>query len=84
MEVFIYFKSVTSSYPWKSLVDFDKYSRFPLNVKEYILALGPIFFTGVLGIIVALIKKDQKLFVTAVDEDGLESEGSDLVIFEKN
>src|SRR3989338_8026656 len=30
----IYFKSVTSSYPWKSLVDFDKYSRFPLNVKE--------------------------------------------------
>ncbi|OGK25491.1 hypothetical protein A3A46_02845 [Candidatus Roizmanbacteria bacterium RIFCSPLOWO2_01_FULL_37_13] len=58
----IYFKSATSNYPWKSLTDFDKYSRFPLNVKEYILALGPIFFTGVLGIIVALIKKDQKLF----------------------
>ena len=57
----IYFQYVTSDYPWKSLVDFDKYSRFPLNVKEYILALGPVFFTGVLGLIVALIKKEKKL-----------------------
>ena len=61
----IYFKSVTSSYPWKSLVDFDKYSRFPLNVKEYILALGPIFITGILGLILMLVKKEKKFFSLA-------------------
>ncbi|MBI4009049.1 hypothetical protein HY357_02350, partial [Candidatus Roizmanbacteria bacterium] len=57
----LYIRSITSTYPWKSLVDFDRYNRFPLDVKEYILALGPIFFTGVLGIILALIRKEKKL-----------------------
>ncbi|MBI4226530.1 hypothetical protein HY612_05460 [Candidatus Roizmanbacteria bacterium] len=56
----LYFQVVTSSYPWKSLVDFDKYNRYPVNVKDYILALGPIFFTGSFGLILALIKKEQK------------------------
>ena len=57
----IYFQYVTSAYPWKSLTDFDKLFRYPVNVKEYILALGPVFFTGILGLITALIKKEQKL-----------------------
>src|SRR3989344_7966902 len=57
----IYFQYVTSDYPWKSLVDFDKFNRYPVNVKEYILALGPVFFTGILGALVVLLKKQQKL-----------------------
>src|SRR3989344_3511364 len=57
----LYFQYVTSDYPWKSLVDFDKFNRYPVNVKEYILALGPVFYTGVFGLILVLIKKEQKL-----------------------
>ncbi|OGK24588.1 hypothetical protein A2954_01445 [Candidatus Roizmanbacteria bacterium RIFCSPLOWO2_01_FULL_37_12] len=56
----IYFQYVTSDYPWKSLVDFDKFNRYPVNVKEYILALGPVLITGVLGALVVIIKKEQK------------------------
>ncbi len=56
----LYFRNITTAYPWKSLVDFDKNNRYPVNVKDYVLALGPIFFTGSLGLIVALIKKEQK------------------------
>lgn len=56
----IYFQYITSDYPWKSLVDFDKFNRYPVNIKEYILALGPIFVTGIFGLILALIKKEQK------------------------
>ena len=62
----LYFKYATSDYPWKSLIDFDKLYRYPVNVKDYVLALGPVFFTGVLGLILVLIKKEQKClsFVT--------------------
>lgn len=58
---FFYLKSVTANYPWKSLVEFDQTNRLAVDLKEYILALGPIFFTGMLGLIVVLIKKNQEL-----------------------
>lgn len=57
----LYIRFVTSQYPWKSLIEFDKTNPLPFNLKEYILALGPIFFTGILGSIVVLTKKNLKL-----------------------
>ncbi|MBI2641660.1 hypothetical protein HYW87_03645 [Candidatus Roizmanbacteria bacterium] len=57
----LYFQYVTSDYPWKSLIDFDKLYRYPVNVKDYILALGPVFFTGILGALLVLWKKDSRL-----------------------
>lgn len=57
----LYVRFVTSDFPWKSLVEFDKTNPLPFNLKEYILALGPVFFTGILGGIIVLIKKDRKL-----------------------
>lgn len=56
-----YIREVTATYPWKSLTDFDTYNRIGVNVKEYIMALGPIFFTGVIGLILVLIKKERRL-----------------------
>ncbi|OGK21387.1 hypothetical protein A3C23_01195 [Candidatus Roizmanbacteria bacterium RIFCSPHIGHO2_02_FULL_37_13b] len=53
----LYIKSITSVYPWKSLIDFDKLHPLPFSLKEYILALGPLFFTGLAGAIVVLWKK---------------------------
>ncbi len=56
----LYLRSVTSTYPWKSLTDFDHFNRIGVDVKEYVLSLGPIFFTGVLGAILVLIKKEKR------------------------
>lgn len=57
----LYIKIVTNSYPWKSLLDFDQNNRLTLNVRDYILALGPIFFTGVAGGFLVIAKKKQEL-----------------------
>ena len=57
----LYIKTVTSTYPWKSLLDFDQKNRLSINIKEYILTLGPIFFTGMAGLILVLFKKKHEL-----------------------
>ena len=58
----LYFRSITSSYPWKSLVDYDKNYRIGVNLKEYLLALGPIVITGAFGLLLVFFKKERRLF----------------------
>ena len=57
----LYIKTVTSSYPWKSLVDFDITHPLPFKFHEYILSLGSVFFTGMAGIILVLKQKNRLL-----------------------
>jgi hypothetical protein len=57
----LYIKTVTSIYPWKSLLDFDQRNRLSVNIKDYVLTLGPVFFTGIAGLILVLVKKKQEL-----------------------
>ena len=57
----LYIKIVTTSYPWKGLMDFHINNMIALNIKDYILALGPIFFTGVAGGLLVIFKKKQEL-----------------------
>lgn len=57
----LYIQTVTSTYPWKSLLDFDHNNRLSVNMKEYILTLGPVFFTGIAGLMLVLVKKKQEL-----------------------
>lgn len=57
----LYIKIITSSYPWKSLMDFHTNNMIALNIKDYVLALGPIFFTGVAGCLLVIFKKKQEL-----------------------
>jgi len=61
----LYIQSVTSSLPWASLVLFDKTNPLPLSIKEYIMALGPLFYTGVLGGIIAIKNKQYELIALA-------------------
>lgn len=56
----LYVKSVTSSYPWKALMDFHD-NPLVFNIKDYILALGPVFFTGIAGGLLVLIKKRREM-----------------------
>lgn len=57
----LYLRLAFSTYPLKSITDFDLNNRLAVDLKEYILALGPIFFTGILGLIIAFIKKEERL-----------------------
>lgn len=56
----LYIKIVTSAYPWKALMDFHD-NPLVFNIKDYILALGPIFFTGIAGGLLVLIKKRREM-----------------------
>ena len=57
----LYIKVITSGYPWRSLVEFDRLHPMPFVLKDYILAVGPLFFTGMLGALLVLIKKNKDL-----------------------
>ncbi|MFA6016879.1 MAG: hypothetical protein WC744_02225 [Patescibacteria group bacterium] len=57
----LYIKTITSVYPWKSLLDFDQNNRLSVSLKDYILTLGPVFFTGIAGLILILVKKKKEL-----------------------
>ncbi len=60
-----YVRSITATYPWKTLIDFDEMSRLPVDLWDYVRALGPVFFTGTLGVILLLIKKREDLLSVA-------------------
>ena len=57
----LYIKYVTTSYPWKTLTDYDINHRLGVDVREYVLSLGPVFFTGMAGVILVIIQKKTKL-----------------------
>jgi len=54
----LYIKTVTSYPAWIGLVGFDKKYPLPFNFIDYILALGPVAFSGFLGLFLVLKKKD--------------------------
>ena len=56
-----YIKYATSLSPWKSLIEFDQKYKFPFVLKDYILALGPVFITGLMGAVMVIFKKEKRL-----------------------
>ncbi len=57
----IYLSLMVTIYPWKRLTEFDVLHPLVFNLKEYLLALGPVLPLGVLGLLVALIIKEKAL-----------------------
>lgn len=60
----IYLKKMFQILPWSALAQFDIQHRMPLQYREYALALGAVLPLGLLGMILAFIKKEKKLFPT--------------------
>ncbi len=58
---FIYIQLMFSVWPWRALALFDIQHRFIMPYREYALALGPILPLGLLGGILAMIKKEKRL-----------------------
>lgn len=48
-------------YPWKRLVEFDVLNPLAFNLWEYILAVGPVLPLGLIGLVVALFRKEKEL-----------------------
>lgn len=59
----LYFSLVVKVYPWKRLVDFAILHPLPFNLREYLLAVGPIVVFGGIGGIWALLKRERRLFI---------------------
>ncbi len=57
----LYFFLMLTIYPWKRLVEFDVLNPLAFNLWEYILAIGPILPLGLIGLVVALFKKETAL-----------------------
>lgn len=58
---FIYLKVMFAFLPWSALTLFDVMHRTPLPYKEYFLGLGPVLPLGVIGLCIAIYKREQKL-----------------------
>lgn len=57
----LYLSLMTSFYPWKRLAEYDIINPLPFRYIEYLQAMGPILPLGLLGLVLALLKKDMKL-----------------------
>src|SRR5258706_6814540 len=56
---------MTSIYPWKRLAEFDTIHPLPFDYIEYAKALGPMLPLGLMGLVIAVWKKE-KVLVSSV------------------
>lgn len=57
----VYIFLMVTLYPWKRLVEFDILNPVAFNLKEYILAVGPVLPLGAVGLLVALWNREKAL-----------------------
>ncbi len=56
----VYYALLFQQYPWKRLVEFDVLHPTKFSYIEYFLAVGPVLPLGLLGLLVVIIKREQK------------------------
>jgi hypothetical protein len=59
----VYLSLMTSFFPWKQLALADIIRPLPFKYPEYLLAMGIVLPLGVLGMIVAFLKKDRNMIM---------------------
>lgn len=59
----VYLLLMTSIYPWKRLAEFDTIHPLPFDYLEYIKALGPMLPLGLIGLWVAIARKEKTMMV---------------------
>jgi hypothetical protein len=59
----LYFSLVVKIYPWKRLIDYALLHPPPFILREYFLAVGPMLVLGAIGGLLALIKRERRLFI---------------------
>ncbi len=56
----LYIFLLTKQLPWSALVDFHRTHPMMIPFTEYILGTGPIFFLGLAGAVISIIKRDRR------------------------
>jgi hypothetical protein len=59
----LYFSLIVKIYPWKRLIDYSLLHPPPFNLREYLLAVGPMLLLGIIGGVWVLVKRERRLFV---------------------
>lgn len=59
----LYFSLAMKVYPWKRLIDYSVLHPQPFNLREYVLAVGPMILLGVIGGIWVLVKRERRFFI---------------------
>lgn len=62
----LYLNLMLSFYPWKRLAEFDIVHPLPFTYPEYIKALGPMLPLGIIGLALALVRKERAMRVSIV------------------
>jgi len=57
----VYLSLMTSFYPWKRLAEFDVIRPLPFDYWEYFKAVGPILPIGLIGLFIAVRKKEKAM-----------------------
>lgn len=57
----LYLQVMVSFYPWKALAEADILHPLPWNLVEYIKALGPMLPLGLVGLLVAVARREQRM-----------------------
>jgi len=64
--VLLYYKSQFSVPPWNHMAAWEGITQYILPLKEYVLAIGPIFFLAPLGLLALLFSKTSLLRLPAL------------------
>ncbi|MBI3379680.1 hypothetical protein HY029_02925 [Candidatus Gottesmanbacteria bacterium] len=56
----LYIFLITKHLPWSALVEFHRTHPMMIPFDQYILGTGPIFFLGIIGAVISIIKRDKK------------------------
>jgi hypothetical protein len=63
---FLYLNLMLSFYPWKRLAEFDIVHPLPFTYVEYIKALGPMLPLGIIGLLIAIARKERAMRASIV------------------
>lgn len=58
----IYFLVLTKQLPWYALVDFHRTHPMMIPFTEYIQGTGPVFFIGIIGMVIAVIRRRRQFY----------------------
>jgi hypothetical protein len=59
----LYFYLMVKVYPWKRLIDYALLHPQPFDLRDYLLAVGPMLILGAIGAVLVLLKRERRLFI---------------------
>ena len=62
LPVIPFLNSEVNTFPWNEIAKWDKATQTPVEFNEYIMAIGPTFFLGLIGMILIIIQSVKNNF----------------------